>query len=228
MSHPTRATCRKSHILLFLHGSGDTGDNFRATITSNGSVSLADDDALLLFPTAPLRPYTPMNGCMSHVWFDRPRLHYDATEDARSLAASVEYLDEVLESQRDHVVEDADVFVIGFSMGGALALHFAFHRMRVGRPVRAVLVMSSFIGRFSDAIPDCADLRMDDALGMRPPLIKMVHGSNDEMVLSTWGEETARRLAKSGFAVEFTSIQWLQHELPPECIQLVTQFVDKA
>lgn len=59
-------------IVLFLHGSGGTGPTFRQWVDSIVPIKdFIPDHAAVLFPTAPLRPYTLMQGMNSNVWFDR-------------------------------------------------------------------------------------------------------------------------------------------------------------
>lgn len=232
------ATCESSGvqkvdsrtIVLFLHGSGDSGPNFRATLSSFAPIeSLVPDNAIVLFPTAPKRPYTAANSAEMNVWFDRTRLHYDETEDPGSLAQSIMFLNSILSEAVARAGNNPKIVFVGFSMGGSMALHLAFHRLEHGLTTHGVLVLSSFVGRFSTVIP-----RVSDGQGARtliPVLnrvtmqMKMVHGTADEMVPVSWGTLTAYRLRENGFLVDCSKINGLAHHISHSTVGEIAMFV---
>lgn len=229
------ATCESSGvqkvdsraIVLFLHGSGDSGPNFRATLSSFGPIeSLVPDNAIVLFPTAPKRPYTAANGGEMNVWFDRTRLHYDETEDPASMAQSITFLNSILSQAVAKAGINPRILFVGFSMGGSMALHLAFHRLEHGFTTHGVLVLSSFVGRFSTAIPRLPDAKHATTLspGMIP-VLKMVHGTADEMVPVRWGTLTASRLRENGFLVDGSEIKGLDHQISQSTIGEIAMFV---
>jgi len=219
----------KKRVLLFLHGSGDIGPHFRRFVFSlSYDDKFSVEDTLILFPTAPQRPYSPLRGQLSNVWFDRPRFDYLTTEDPVTLAESIVFLDNVLAEHSHIIAKDARVFLIGFSMGGSMALHYAFHRMRHKRPVHGVFVIASFIAKFSDVIPDVSDAgdKTDTVVYTSPPPIAMVHGTADVKVLPEWGAGTAHRLQEHGFCVQFTKLNGLEHDLSNQCVHMIAHFLD--
>lgn len=217
-------------IFLFLHGSGDSGPGFRHAINSHVPIAdLLPENAVALFPTAPSRPYTPIGGETAHVWFDRPRLHYDETEDPATLASSISYLEDVLDNAVQSPKSESDLYLVGFSMGGSMALHLALHRLAKGSPTAGVFVHSSFVGRTSKVIPAALETEAwISAAGVPPPPVTMVHGSADEMVPSKWGRNTARRLRESGFEVQYEEISGLRHEVSTSTIEKMLQFASTA
>ena len=61
-----------SKLVIFLHGSGDTGPGVSNWLHSLGAKSEADsNDITVVFPTAPARPYTMFGGDNANVWHDR-------------------------------------------------------------------------------------------------------------------------------------------------------------
>uniref|UniRef100_A0A8C7D7P7 palmitoyl-protein hydrolase n=1 Tax=Oncorhynchus kisutch TaxID=8019 RepID=A0A8C7D7P7_ONCKI len=107
-------TGKHSASVIFLHGSGDTGQ--------------------VVYPTALARPYTPMRGggVLSNVWFDLYKISRDCLEHLESIDAMANSL-----GARPNGPSTMTCSVLscssskgGFSMGGAMALHLVcrYHR----------------------------------------------------------------------------------------------------
>lgn len=214
-------------LILFLHGSGDTGPGFRTSLESFSSINeITAKHAITLFPTAPKRPYTLLRGKESHVWFDRPGLCYEAVEDRETLQDSVATLNNLIASSAQAVKGRPIVVLVGFSMGGAMALHLAMHRMRQGLTTHGVVVLSSFIGGRSAVIPRLTDIPREMVGGNHViPALKMIHGTADEVIPVNWGRDTAAKLHENGFTVVFSELQGIRHELSHAAIQEVRTFV---
>ncbi|XP_044254850.1 lysophospholipase-like protein 1 [Tribolium madens] len=186
--------------VIFLHGSGDTGKGILDWIKF-----LIRDFSLphikFIFPTAPLRPYTPLDGALSNVWFNR----YDITPD---VPEHVETLDDIKHDIKSLISEEVDagiplnrIVVGGFSMGGALALHTAY---RFTPGLGGVFALSSFLNNESEVYKTIQ--------AVDTPLF-MCHGDRDELVPLEWGEETFNNLTKLGVKGEFIPLTNTLHEL---------------
>ena len=58
-------------VIVFLHGSGDTGDGVSQWLESLGVKEHLFEDTAIVFPSAPPRPYSMYGGEISTVWHDR-------------------------------------------------------------------------------------------------------------------------------------------------------------
>lgn len=222
---------QRRSIVLFLHGSADTGPDFKETLSSFASIeSIVPPNAITLFPTAPSQPYTAASGLRSNVWFDRKEIHYDVTEDPVTMSESITMLEGILSRATEEAGGDPRIFLVGFSMGGSMALHFAFHRLRCGLITHGVLVLSSFVGRFSEVIPDLsrAGTEADPRTRSLILAVKMLHGSADTKVLTSWGSATASRLRQRGFDVEFAEVEDQSHEVSQRTVEEISTFTKSA
>lgn len=209
-------------VVLFLHGAGDTGPSFREWLSSITPLSsFTPKDAICLFPTAPKRPYTLLRGELANVWFDRPRLHYNEIEDASTLAHSISHLEGMLQETINSLSNEPLVYFVGFSMGGSMALHLAFHRFLNGASTHRVFVHSSFIGEKSPVIPNISDL---NSTNFEVPHFTVIHGAQDNQIPCAWGLQTSLRLKEQGFSVQFQEIDGLGHQLSSYTIQLMSNF----
>ena len=55
----------------------------------------------ILYPTAPLQPYTPAGGLMSNVWFDRIDINKKAPEVQESLAKIEVHIKQLIKNEND-------------------------------------------------------------------------------------------------------------------------------
>lgn len=100
----------------------------------------------MIFPTAPVQAYTPMDGQLSNVWFDRKEITIEAKESRSSLAKIYESVNELIRNEVQKGIPLSRIIVGGFSMGGALALHAGYH---LNHEIAGVFAMSSFLNNNS-------------------------------------------------------------------------------
>lgn len=168
-----------------------------------------------MFPTAPVQPYTPLNGENSNVWFDRKAVNIIAQESRRSMASIYETVGEIIRREINLGVKPERIIVGGFSMGGALALHVAFH---LRHDLGGVFACSSFLNRDSVVYDSLKTLKTDCHL----PKLLQFHGDRDSLVPISWGKETFEKLIAHGVKGEFVPLKNTMHELKTnEIIQLV-------
>ncbi|XP_061114019.1 lysophospholipase-like protein 1 isoform X2 [Conger conger] len=159
----------------------------------------------VIYPTAPMRPYTPMRGSLSQVWFDRQKISPHCAEHLESIDSMCSLLGSVIKEEVRAGVPKHRMVIGGFSMGGAMALHLAY---RNHPEVAGVFALSSFLNKGS-VVYQAIQARRGQSL----PELFQCHGTADELVLHDWGEETGALLREAGLATSFHSIPGLYHEL---------------
>nr|CAH7749458.1 unnamed protein product [Callosobruchus chinensis] len=87
--------------VIFLHGSGDTGQGFLNWVKFLMGPDFGLPHINFYFPTAPVRPYTPLQGNPSNVWFDRHSITPDVPEHIETL----ESIGKEMKSLIDKVVD---------------------------------------------------------------------------------------------------------------------------
>lgn len=124
----------------------------------------------VMYPTAPMQPYTPMDGELSNVWFDRKAINIDTYEDRKSLSNIYKVVNELIDEEISNGIPPSRIIVGGFSMGGALALHSAYH---LNTELGGVFACSSFLNKGS-IVYDSIRNRKDKTSAL--PELLMFHG----------------------------------------------------
>ncbi|XP_007902709.1 lysophospholipase-like protein 1 isoform X3 [Callorhinchus milii] len=212
-------TGRHTASIIFLHGSGDTGQGIRAWVKDVLSKDLIFPHIRVIYPTAPLRPYTPMNGALSTVWFDRTKIVNNCPEHLTSIDLMCQLLDGLVGEEVKAGIPKERIIIGGFSMGGCMAMHLAY---RFHQQVAGVFALSSFLNNNSVVYQ-----AVQNAKTSMPELFQC-HGKTDPLVLYEWGTETCSNLQSLGVKTTFNSFPNLYHELcKPELEQLKSWILQK-
>jgi len=126
------------------------------------------DQVKFVFPTAPLQSYTPMEGEMRNVWFDRKSVSIEAYESRKSMAAIYETINEMIKQEIDSGIPPHRIVVGGFSMGGCLALHTGYH---LQTDIGGIFAFSSFLNKNSIVYDS-----LENRTSQRLPPLRMFHG----------------------------------------------------
>ncbi|KAM4695312.1 lysophospholipase-like protein 1 isoform 2-T2 [Discoglossus pictus] len=165
-----------------------------------------------------IRPYTPMRGALSTVWFDRHKISIRSPEHLESVDSMCHALTSVINEEMKAGIMKNRILLGGFSMGGAMAMHLGY---RYHKDVAGVFALSSFLNKSSAVYKE---LETESA---RPELFQC-HGRADELVFHSWGEETNQILKGLGVTTSFHSFPNLYHELSrPELEKLRSWILKK-
>lgn len=225
-------------VVIFLHGSGDTGDGLVKYLTSvaDGRFIKAMSAAGVetVYPSATPIPYTLARGKVMSNWFDRTQLSPAGAEHLDSIEESRHRLEKVIDDLVKGGVPSDHIAIGGFSMGGGMALQLA---LRTRRPLAAAFALSSYLCRSAEAYghfytDECSATRhgrTDDAACPAASLpVFMRHGSEDSFILPAWGAATAERLKSLGLHVDAAELPGLGHEMRDDEIDaLVTWLLPK-
>ncbi|KAK3931830.1 Lysophospholipase-like protein 1 [Frankliniella fusca] len=189
--------------VIFLHGSGDTGRGVFDWVKSLHKFSFPH--IRVLFPTAPLLPFTPNGGMPSNVWFNRLKLSPDAPEHMETTEATAKELVNIVNSEVKRGIPLHRIVIGGFSMGGGMSLHLGYRYLK---GVAGVFALSSFLSYSSSVYKSLEN----DKASRHPPLF-MCHGTADDLILEQWGKETYSNLSKLGVRGEYNLLPNVAHEL---------------
>ncbi|KAL2770776.1 lysophospholipase-like protein 1 isoform f, partial [Daubentonia madagascariensis] len=188
---------RHSASLIFLHGSGDSGQGLRRRIKEVLNQDLTFQHIKIIYPTAPLS-YTIGPS------FARFKISSDCPEHLESIDIMCQVLTDLIDDEVKSGIKKNRILVGGFSMGGCMAMHLAY---RNHQDVAGVFALSSFLNKASAVYQA---LQKSD--GVLPELFQC-HGTADELVLHSWGEETNSMLKSLGVSAKFHSFPDVYHEL---------------
>lgn len=200
--------------VIFLHGSGDTGDGFQSWIADVNPSFLPDLSSIpcaFRFPSAIPMMYS-YSGCVMHVWHDRNELALSCVEDTAGIMRSIGIIDEEIESLMAQGVALERICIIGLSMGGHMALHMSA-LSQYSENIACIVALSCFLSTESPLYQTIASRQ---ANGTRIPPIRMMHGDSDRMIPLQWGRTTADLLENLNVNITFSSINSLGHELSPD------------
>jgi phospholipase/carboxylesterase len=186
------------HSIIWLHGLGADGQDF---------VPLAEQMQLpvpvrYIFPHAPMRPVTINGGFVMRAWYDIVGQNINAQQDATGIRASQLLIDTLIAEEVVHGIAPQNIFLAGFSQGGAIALHTA---LRQTAPLGGVLALSTYLPLSEIAAHELREQT-------KTTEIFMAHGRNDPVVPYALGVASKEALQKLGYTVEWHEYS-MQHSV---------------
>ena len=183
------------HSIIWLHGLGADGNDF---------VPMVDELTLpvavrFVFPHAPQRPVTINGGYVMRAWYDIADQTIDARQDESGIRTSQAAIEALIAQEVEQGIPSKNIFLAGFSQGGAIALHAA---LRQATPLGGVLALSTYL-----PLPETATNEALSDSKITP--IFMAHGSDDSIVPYNLGITSRNALLKLGYNVE-----WHEYNMP--------------
>ncbi len=177
------------HSVIWLHGLGADGHDF---------VPIADELKLpvavrYIFPHAPMRPVTINGGFVMRAWYDIAGQSIDAQQDEAGIRASQSLVEALIDQEVAHDIAPQNIFLAGFSQGGAIALHTA---LRQTVPLAGVLALSTYLP-LAESVP--GELQGQS----KTSPVFMAHGRSDPVVPYALGVASRDALLEFGYAVEW-------------------------
>lgn len=155
----------------------------------------------------------------THVWFDRNAIEPTAAEARSSHEAIYASVAQLIDAEVAAGIPLQRIAVGGFSMGGALALHVAYH---VRPEVRACFALSSFLN-LKSIVYETLSAKAPE----RPAELLMMHGERDRLVRPDWGRQTFDALRAFGVPGAWKSIPNASHELKRHELKEVIQWLEQ-
>jgi phospholipase/carboxylesterase len=177
------------HSIIWLHGLGADGSDF---------VPVADELELpvavrYIFPDAPMRPVTINGGMVMRAWYDIASPSMAAQQDAAGIRASQSLIEALIAQEVQRNIAPCNIFLAGFSQGGAVALHTA---LRQSVPLGGVLALSAYLPLGESAAGEALPATMDTP-------IFMAHGRSDPVIPYALGKASRDALLGLGYTVEW-------------------------
>lgn len=175
--------------IIWLHGLGADGQDF---------VPVADDLELpvavrYIFPHAPRRPVTINGGFVMRAWYDIRSNDIGALQDAAGIQSSQAAIDALIAQEVERGIAQKNIFLAGFSQGGAIALHTA---LRLNTPLAGILALSTYL-------PLADTVSTDATKSSRHTPIFMAHGRQDPVIPLALGLASKEKLQALSYIVEW-------------------------
>lgn len=196
----------KRILILWLHGRGDSGPNNMPIRRFFSAPEFGN--AKWLFPTAPSRPITYANGARMPAWFDTCEIPITdvSPRDEEGTLKSVENVHEMINKEVETGISPNNIFVCGFSQGGALTLASA---MLYPKTLGGAAVLSGYIPFSSSFIE-----KISSEAKQTP--VAWFHGMSDDVVDFSAAQAGPPLLERAGISCEFKAYPGLDHSISKE------------
>lgn len=158
-----------------------------------------------VFPHAPAIPVTLNGGMKMPAWYDIKDISaLKRDHDAEGVTRSRGSVDALIQQEIGRGIPSEQIFLAGFSQGGAIALYAG---LRQERRLAGIIGLSTYL-LFEDEVED----ERSDANRATP--IFLGHGTMDPVVPLSAGRRAFEHLSELGHAVEFKSYP-MAHAIHP-------------
>lgn len=199
-----------THAIIWLHGLGADGNDFVPVIPMLGLAH----PTRLIFPHASIQPVTVNGGMAMRAWYDIYEMSLERKIDQQGISESADQVSQLVQDQIDQGIPQSRIFLIGFSQGGAVALHLL---ERSTNAYAGVLALSTYS-------PDLANPPSEPVSTQTPLAIH--HGSHDPVVPERLGQQSRDRFQHMGFQVGYQS--WpMPHSVLPEQLTEMGQWINQ-
>ena len=192
-----RGTAPK-HSVIWLHGLGADGEDF-VDVAEMINLPLA---MRYIFPHAPKQAVTINGGFVMPSWYDIADIDIAAKQDAAGIHASQAEIEKFIAQEKSRGIAEGNIFLAGFSQGGAIALHTGLrHPAKLG----GIIALSTYL-------PLAETLSQEISLSATKTPIFFGHGRHDPVVPYALGKQSADKLKQHGFQTEWHEYS-MQHSV---------------
>lgn len=191
-----------AHSIIWLHGLGAAGEDF---------LPLASDIHLpvpvrYVFPHAPLQAVTLNGGAIMRSWYDISPSELDpALNQGRrthtnqaDLTRAQWRIEQLITQERARGIVASQLYLAGFSQGGAVALHTGLQHNQV---LGGIIALSTYL-------PLAEENSVENQLGIQQSIF-MAHGRQDSVVAYSLGMSAKNNLEKRGH-----QLVWHEYAMP--------------
>lgn len=205
-----------TYAVIWLHGLGADGHDFEPIVPE---LKLpADRPTRFVFPHAPMRPVTINNGYVMRAWFDIRGITPDTPQDEPGIRDAERLIKALIEREKERGVAAKNIFLAGFSQGGAMALHTG---LRYEESLGGILCLSGMLALHekleSERHPANHGIPIFIAHGLYDPMLPMALGTLTRDFLKNLGYQPIWHeypMPHSVCPEEITHIsQWLQTQM---------------
>ncbi|WP_394001849.1 alpha/beta hydrolase [Luteimonas sp. WGS1318] len=179
--------------VIWLHGLGADGHDFVPLVPE--LVRPGWPAIRFLFPHAPVRAVTINNGTRMRAWYDIVDFDLANRADETGVLESVAQVDALIAREGARGIPASRVILAGFSQGGAVTLAAGLRRRE---PLAGLVGLSTYLPAAHGA-----EAALVDGANRQP--VFMAHGTQDPVVPSFAGQQSAALLRQFGFDVQWTA-----------------------
>lgn len=190
------------YAVLWFHGLGADGNDFAPI--GHELLRLTTLPIRFIFPHAPERPVTLNNGYIMRAWYDIFGLDINSKEDRLGLDEISRKVDEMIQHQIKLGIPAKNIFLGGFSQGGAVALYTG---LRYAHKLAGIIGLSTYLP-FREHL-----LQEKHPENLHTPIF-LAHGLRDPVLPHEWAviskdilEKTHHNVLLNNYSISHTVCQ---------------------
>lgn len=198
--------------IIWLHGLGADCHDFEPVADE---LHLPVDKAVrFVFPNAPVRAVTINGGMRMRAWYDIAVSSEGFSTNPGHLKQSADYVDQLVRQQIEDGIAPSNIFVAGFSQGGAVALYAALRSQQI---LAGVIALSTYLplkeefSEFGEENPRAIDIFMG-------------HGNSDPLISIERAMTSRDLLRKIGAQVDWHEYD-MQHSVCAEELEDLSRWL---
>lgn len=197
--------------VIWMHGLGADASDM---VGVADQLSVTDVSLRHVFINAPMRPVTLNNGMVMPAWYDILGLELVDRQDKAGIEESELVIRKVMDEQLNDGFTFAQIFLAGFSQGGAMALHTALHTpARLG----GIIALSAYLPLADHNRPK---------LDKHTPIF-MGSGQFDPLVLPKWVDLSNDWLLNNGYTHLSRHLYPMEHSICMEEIRELSRWISQ-
>ena len=179
--------------VIWLHGLGSSAENMQGVLQA---LPLLPIPIRHVFVDAPVRPVTLNNRMLMPAWYDIRGMSLQDREDKEGILESMLAIEEIIAAQIKQGMQSQQIYLAGFSQGGAMALLIG---LRTEQNLGGVLALSAYLPLQNEAV---------NHQNKQLPIF-MAMGTEDLVVLPQWTKLSYEFIKSQGF----TQIVWKEYTM---------------
>ncbi|MDH5179195.1 MAG: alpha/beta hydrolase [Gammaproteobacteria bacterium] len=199
------------YSVIWLHGLGANGHDFEPIVPELNIP--AQKKVRFVLPHAPSIPVTINSGVVMPAWYDIASMNFLDQQDELGIRVSESLVKQLIDREVTRGVPTDHIFLVGFSQGGAIALHTG---LRYPQPLAGILALSTYL-----PLDLTVNNERHEANQTTP--IMMAHGTHDPVVPLRLGEMSRDYLQELGYQVNWRQY-YMEHSVVPEEINDISDW----
>ncbi len=196
------------YAVIWLHGLGADGHDFEPLVPQLGQVG--GPSLRFVFPHAPVRPISINGGMRMRAWYDIYGFGPDAPQDETGMAESTQRIGQLIQEQARHGIVEENIFLAGFSQGGAVAIATA---LCYPQRLAGLIALSTYL-------PNAQTLARDASSANAALPVFMAHGQIDPVLPYLLGIAARDGLQALGHAVDWHAYSMAHQVISAEIADL--------
>lgn len=200
--------------IIWLHGLGADGFDFAPIVPE--LIRKKWPAIRFIFPHAPVRAVTINNGARMRAWYDIKSFDFNQRADETGVRESMAQIETLIARENERGIPSSQIFLVGFSQGGAVALAAGLRREST---LAGIIALSTYL--------PMADTTANEltAAGKNTPVF-FAHGSSDPVIPVAIGKASYFALAKMGVETRWQEYP-MQHAVCAEEIADMASWLEQ-